>query len=218
MSWEYMRNFMAQILILLTLRGLKLPRFDGNQASEWRKITWQISSIIETYHWYSSELVDLRWWIKELTILWFIITSHPPIWPFFFWVKTGETIHLSSTVSSHEHQVAGAENPAGTGECAAQVPDAASWGGFSMAGRRGCKKTMGFYITWLWYHDYDGVYGIFLNNIILWEDNDDGGDDDDDTKKQWETQWFIIRFPLIHYEHGKGIAKWCQTIGGPLSD
>ena len=100
----------------------------------------------------------------------------------FFWVKTGETIHLSSTVSSHEHQVAGAENPAGTGECAAQVPDAASWGGFSMAGRRGCKKTMGFYITWLWYHDYDGVYGIFLNNIILWEDNDDGGDDDDDTK------------------------------------
>ena len=84
MSWEYMRNFMAQILILLTLRGLKLPRFDGNQASEWRKITWQISSIIETCHWYSSELVDLRWWIKELTILWFIITSHPPIWPFFF--------------------------------------------------------------------------------------------------------------------------------------
>ena len=85
-----------------------------------------------------------------------------------------------------------------------------------MAGRRGCKKTMGFYITWLWYHDYDGVYGIFLNNIILWEDNDDGGDDDDDTKKQWETQWFIIRFPLIHYEHGKALQNDVKPLGDPL--
>ena len=84
-----------------------------------------------------------------------------------------------SRLSASGCQVAGAQNPQGAGECAAQVPDAASRGGGCFASNNWGEANGifdGKMIVIMTYHDYDD--GFLWK--VLWEDEEEEGEEEEE--------------------------------------